>query len=101
MQICHTPGPWKAIMAYGYRIEAAGGKVVAKLPTHCPLTAENPANAYLIAAAPELLDVCQAVLAEIDNHSDIPDHDKQLLRDAIARATGQAAVGWMRSGRND
>jgi hypothetical protein len=100
MQTCHTPGPWKATLAYGYRIEAAGGKIVAKLPTHCPLTAENPANAYLIAAAPDLLDVCQVVLEQIDNHPDIPDHDKQLLRDAIAKATGQAAVGWMRSGWN-
>ena len=101
METCHTPGPWKATMAYGYRIEANGGKVVARLPTHCPLTGEDPANAYLIAAAPELLDVCQMVLAEIDGNPDIPDHDKQLLREAIAKATGQAVVGWMPSGRKE
>jgi hypothetical protein len=101
MGTCHTPGPWKATLAYGYRIEAAGGKIVAKLPTHCPLTGEDPANAYLIAAAPDLLAVCRAVLEHADSNPDIPDHDKQMLRDAIAQATGQTAVGWMPSGRNE
>ena len=79
----HTPGPWEAIQAYGYRIKAADGKIVANLPTHCPLTWESPANAYLIAAAPDLFAACRLALDVLRDHSDIPEHVRQVLHEAI------------------
>lgn len=90
MQTFHSPGPWKTVMAYGYKIKAADGRIVATLPTHCPLTRENPANACLVAAAPDLLEACSLVLDELDSQLEPDDHTKQMLRSAIARATGQA-----------
>lgn len=97
----HTPGPWKAIQAYGYKVRAADGKIVASLPTHCPLTWENPANAYLVAAAPDLLAACQMALDELNSHPDNHNHLKRRLRDAIAEATGQTAKGWMPGRKNE
>lgn len=89
MQTHHTPGPWTAVMAYGYKIKAADGMIVASLPTHCPLTWENPANAYLVAAAPDLLAVCSRLLDELDGQLTVDDHIGQMLRNAIAKATSQ------------
>lgn len=100
MEATHTPGPWQATLAYGYRIESAEGKIVATLPTHCPLTGEDPANAYLIAAAPDLLLACQELAAQIENDPAISDDSRRLLQDAIANATGKAATGWMPAGRS-
>jgi len=53
-----TPGPWKAAMAYNCKITATDGTVIAAVPNRCPLTREDPANAYLMAAAPDLLKAC-------------------------------------------
>ena len=89
MQTYHTPGPWKTVMAYGYKIKAADGIIVAALPTHCPLTWESPANAYLVAAAPDLLAACSLVLDELDSQLELDDHTKQMLSNAITKATGQ------------
>ena len=101
MEMYHTPGPWKAIQAYGYKIRAADGKIVASLPTHCPLTWESPANAYLIAAAPDLFAACRLALDVLKAHSNIPEHIKQALHDAIAEAVGQSVEGWMPAGDNE
>jgi len=89
MQAHHTPGPWKAVQAYGYKVKTADGKIVANVPTRCPLTGENPANAYLIAAAPNLLAVCQMALDALDDHPELHDDTRQSLRDTIAKATGR------------
>jgi len=93
MQARHSPGPWQAVQAYGYKIKAANGKVVATLPTHCPLTWECPANAYLVAAAPDLLAACRMALDVLD----CPD-TRQALVDVIAEATGQVIEGWIPAG---
>ena len=90
MQTHHTPGPWKATTAYGCKIKAADGTVIATVPTRCPLTWEDPANAYLIAAAPDLLEACQMALDILGMHP-----DAQILRNAIAEATGRAVEGWI------
>ena len=87
MQARHSPGPWKAVQAYGYKIKAADGKIVATLPTHCPLTWECPANAYLVAAAPDLLAACRMALDVLEDYPDI----RQALVDVIAIAgTGRS-----------
>lgn len=67
----HTPGPWRACNNYGYsiwRIFASwrtGSKTVAEVVGD---SAETEANARLIAAAPEMLEL----LAEIRDQHLIP-----------------------------
>ena len=89
MQTFHTPGPWRTVMAYGYKIKAADGTIIAALPTHCPLTWESPANAYLVAAAPDLLAACNLVLDDLNGQLELDDRTQRMLRSAIAKATGQ------------
>ena len=95
----HTPGPWRAVLAYGYKIKAPDGRVIADLPTHAPLTWENPANAYLIASAPDLLVACQSALAVLEDYPEVSPETQICLRSAIAEATGESVEGWMPVGR--
>ena len=99
MHVWHTPGPWRAVLAYGYKVKAPDGRVIASLPTHTPLTWENPANAHLIASAPDLLVACQSALAVLQEHPDIPPETLTRLREAIAEATGELIEGWMPADR--
>ena len=98
----HTPGPWRwhiartmqhlvvdtvegfrgfgvsmPIMGHrGYREEANPG--------------EYEANARLIAAAPDLLEACEAALTLLDSRADENGPDRWLLlRNAIAKARGE------------
>lgn len=95
MHVKHTRGPWQVEQAFGYKIRAAGGKLVAEVSTLLPLTWESPANAYLIAAAPDLLLACHAALAELEKRPAGNPRVLRLLRDAVARASGATATGWM------
>jgi hypothetical protein len=95
----HTPGPWKAVLAYGYKVKGPDGRVIADLPTYAPITWENPANAHLIASAPDLLFACQAALEVLEDQPGIPPETLLCLRDAIAEATGESVQGWMPGGR--
>ena len=51
---------------------------------------EAEANAYLIAAAPELLAACKIAYAAWCDGTDAADWDALALRDAIAKAEGRA-----------
>ena len=77
-------------MAHKCKIEAADGTVIATVPTRCPLTWKDTANAHLIAAASDLLEACQVALDRLGMHP-----DAQILRNAIAEATGRAVEGRM------
>lgn len=59
----HTPGPWRA-MPDGYiqrdAVDPFGGAVVAHVRHSAP--DRQAANARLIAAAPDLLDMCERLL---------------------------------------
>lgn len=91
----HTPGPWKqetlgaqlhAVKICGNnarRIVPAGGPALAYLPEGREDIQE--ANALLMAAAPELLEACEACWPLIAAQSLAGD----LLRAAIAKATGK------------
>lgn len=106
----HTPGPWFRDKESGFDcdVRAANGRKIASVNVQCmPRTkqqfdgrkAENNANAYLIAAAPELLEASMKVLqwfeAE-DDHSKADFYQRmqmcrdaeELIRSAIAKATG-------------
>jgi len=76
-------------MAYGYKIRAADGKLVADVNTHCPLSWESSANAHLIAAAPELLAACRLALELCNQHPDSSRETRQVLQNAIEKATGR------------
>lgn len=77
----HTPGPWtiEQDLAEFYDISAENGAV----PVGSAL---GPANACLIAAAPELLEALQAIVAPTGK-ADFGTTWKQALA-AIAKATG-------------
>jgi len=93
----HTPGPWLISTIQGEDALMVGGDdgslVVADIRTdHKGGVPE--ANAALVAASPDLLAVCEAVLASIHD----PDFDdyfdgariEVMLKKAIAKARGEA-----------
>ena len=64
----HTPGPWSCTFAssYGdYVVHSADHYILAFCPTAHPKD-----NVYLIAAAPELLAACEALLEYYDTGID-------------------------------
>lgn len=91
----HTPGEWKALHRGGnkWEIIAASPHVQGFTQTICELNGPwNPANyaanARLIAAAPQLLEACQAALAGFqEGKARVKVYD--LLFAAIAKATGK------------
>ena len=103
MSTKHTPGPWEAYEDAIYQ-QRPHGEV-------CPMICdtingrkftgeEREANARLIAAASELLDICESILAKVAaampaRHDDLTavsvtftGADLARLRPAIAKATG-------------
>lgn len=94
----HTPGPWEVWADPGietrdvFVVPVAGGVVVADIVTvnaHGIATEQTistgHANARLIAAAPELLEACEAALLRDDIASD---ELGDALRAAVAKAKG-------------
>ena len=91
-----TPGPWK-VEAYKFHLEIwpdpgnklGCGTMIAQTHPWEPGTGKDTdiANATLIAAAPELLAACKAMLAA-DDELDYPVVVKQ-ARAAIAKAEGR------------
>lgn len=93
----HTPGPWKATEK-----TVTAPETEDRLGMECRLyggnSRDNRANARLIAAAPDLLDACQAMIAWDDREKDhaVDFYDRMGLcveafekaRAAIAKATG-------------
>lgn len=62
MEAKHTPGPW--VVRGGFSIYASDRKTpVADACLNNSVAANDEANARLIAAAPELLDACLAMIA--------------------------------------
>jgi hypothetical protein len=90
----HTPGPW----AIGNASKRDFGAVTHVGPFDHPcgicevygaVDDEPQANARLIAAAPDLLEACEAVLAEVNEPYNF-DHDSiAMCRNAIKKAKGE------------
>jgi hypothetical protein len=79
----HTPGPWRAQNCVGVYTER--GQLVASV--HTPITPHS-ADAYLIAAAPDLLDALRDALAAAECSSILAsDYVIGRMRDAIEKAT--------------
>lgn len=101
-QTKHTPGPWRS----------AAGSIITEDDTRCIAVieddggyeapeAERDANAFLIAAAPELLAAAEKLLSTQEAYSDAEfpgstlldalDIAKSELRSAVTKAKGKAA----------
>jgi len=88
----HTPGPWSTYTPnYMKSVHAID-------PDICEMTSTRPldevsANAQLIAAAPELLEALQELIAEADNTGgsirQVTRYSVDKARAAIAKATQQ------------
>jgi hypothetical protein len=101
MSTQHTPGQWK--MGFNFTNEQAiigkDGKVVADASwtggSGCELSIDNPADANLITAAPDLLEALQDLFDADMEHVLMGDgKDDQIeaiakARAAIAKATGE------------
>ena len=97
MNAKHTPGPWEAVgnLVRSPMVQPQGlskGVQIAECRDAYFLshTEESKANARLIAAAPELLEVAQLILAE-DLLDFLPEEYASKIRAAIAKATGEQA----------
>lgn len=69
MKTSHTPGPWSVVPGTNCFHVKAPDWYVAKTGNDTP---EAQANARLIAAAPELLEMLQAVVGLLERHVIIP-----------------------------
>jgi len=97
----HTPGPWVANIPPTDRmaptVDAVDGEVCT---CECGVNRTNRYNARLIAAAPELLEACEAAMLKIEAYEecvpgeviaaeDMPE-EWELCRAAIAKAKPDA-----------
>jgi len=83
----HTPGPWRASI-YCIWGGINGDTYVAGTQTAIGADAQE-ANARLIAAAPELLEALEAVVACWNHHDVGKAYVEDLARAAIAKAKGE------------
>jgi hypothetical protein len=90
----HTPGPWRVDGTQTLYIEAVVRpgwlqEVAAVGPTEADsgYGEQQKANARLIASAPDLLDALKRII-DADDSKELTQHDIELGRAAIAKATG-------------
>ena len=86
----HTPGPWEVKDGdNGYEIH--GANIIAAYVTDEPSAVCEDANAHLIAAAPDLLNLCELVNDSFGGGRVITfsDSDIEDFVAAIAKAKGQ------------
>lgn len=90
MKSKHTPGPWEVPL--NYPTEVYKGEDHSICEVYGAENSEiNEANARLIAAAPELLLNCKAILAALNQNKIYPkdlNMIKKLLVDIIAKTEG-------------
>lgn len=98
MKTTFTPGPWIVrCNDIVYSIGDNGGRFIAdcertdKSKRPAPPCEEDQANAYLIAAAPELLAALEALISMTADDSDAPDRVSVFRQSAaaIAKAKGE------------
>ena len=89
MSAQHTPGPWKTVSVYAdFEVRTAEDALVAVVT---PVRCESTENARLIAAAPDLLAACKAMLAccyDLERNDETLSAVKTTMY-AIAKATGE------------
>jgi hypothetical protein len=82
MNTQHTLGPWVVLGGNIRRVSANGD-------TTEPVLLDDPANARLIAAAPELLSALRELMEYTGGWDSSPDHPCGIGRDALVAATGE------------
>lgn len=88
--IGHTSGPWKVVQSwYDFMVEGPDGQEIIWQDGPYDTPTIKEANARLIAAAPEMLEVLNAWLDQYkdEEYKDCPEVVQ--TRAAIAKATGQ------------
>jgi hypothetical protein len=83
----HTPAPWKIDGAHSTRvllINDAKGHAIGEI-----VDTRNPANAKLIAAAPDLLEALCTALPFVEDHADDHAQSGVYKSGAVARAVAQ------------
>ena len=93
----HTPGPWRVTEAHGQTQVVAVNRYPGKVTTGIADifdaidgTKEWAANARLIAAAPDMLAVLEAVFEELTDHpEDFEDWLRAEIPAAIQKARGE------------
>ena len=88
----HTPGPWTTPDAYpnAIQVTSASGWICSLEVNKFNATEEQKANARLIKQAPDLLDICESILAEVDYEGlQLESGRVAKLRAVIAKATAQ------------
>lgn len=83
----HTPAPWKIDAAHSTRvllINDAKGYAIGEI-----VDTRNPANAKLIAAAPDLLEALCTALPFVEDHADDHATSGVYKSGAVARAVAQ------------
>lgn len=87
----HTPGPWEAwLPGRKFVIPTRNFNAVCELVDFARDPETVDANARLIAAAPELLAACEAVLSS-PTYGDTPSEEAvEMVRAAIAKARGES-----------
>jgi hypothetical protein len=99
----HTPGPWGPeteteygepgtswASTYVLGVKAADGRWVCKFDDD--YGTDQMADAHLIAVAPDLLEACQKAESYMQANDPEEPFVTQLLRAAIAKATGEGAA---------
>jgi len=85
----HTPAPWKVKgTAPSLKVTANEFTVATIIATSKADAETKEANARLIAAAPELLEVCETVLSALNSHQAYHKDMRPELRAVIAKAKG-------------
>lgn len=89
----HTPGPWQAVGWKPCGIYGPGGMADAERICTMDDRQEHDANARLIAAAPDLLEVAQRILDRgyVSESIEEERDDHLALVAAISKATGSPA----------
>jgi hypothetical protein len=106
MKTNYTPGPWifQTSLINGFEFDIATSDFETFIAATYETEETTEANARLIAAAPELLEVIKTVLAETQAAEGfnmekafqlldwLKDHGNDLMRNAIAKATGEPVI---------
>lgn len=88
----HTPGPWDSDMfpdTEGYKIRSAGRVIAIVKSRDSDLAMQPQMNKALIAAAPELLEALELLIAETDPLRLNAGEPWCRVRAAIAKARGE------------
>ena len=86
----HTPGPWRVVDSWDdYMVESQNGEEIIWQDGPHQTPAIKEADAYLIAAAPDLLEALVAIVGD-SSIQRVSDDLHKKARAAIAKAKGEA-----------